>query len=175
MDNKLKFYQNDELLFEKELDNTIDKWGKVSIMDSNVVIIGKKIISSLDGYQYSDKIFIYDYKGDLVQVIADNSEYFDLAVDSEQKNLVVLKQYIDGICEDIYFSQISCDSKFSYDIYSINNKLDLEGSISKPADGNIDQPIVLPNPDTDDLILLLFIGLVVSSSFLVYKSRKNMF
>ena len=117
---------------------------------------------------YSDKIVIYDFDGNVLQEIADNSGYIDYAVNDENKELTVLKKYLDGVCSFYYGGNYDCKNTFSYDVYELNPKYGDSGVLGDL--GNLGE--IVTNPETEDIAILLFVVLLIVSFIIIIKRKR---
>lgn len=166
-DNKLRFYSDDVFIFEDE-PNKNEKFNKVQIVDDKIIAIKNRVLYSGDAGIYSDKIVIYDFDGKVLQEIADNSGYIDYVVNDENKELIILKKYLDGVCSFYYGGNYACKNTFSYDVYELNPKYGDSGVL-----GNLDGlGDIVTNPETEDIAILLFVVLLIVSFIIIIKRKR---
>ncbi len=176
-DEKLNFYNNDKLIFSKEVENKKnEKFIDVSIFKNAVAVIKERKIRDCETLEilyetYSDEILIYDYEGNLLQTIHENASYLNLFSKEENNELYVYKRYTDGICTDVYEGHLNCPTRFSYDVYTLNEKNDnyeivLGVSYNKPPG------LSLKNPDTGDIALVILSGMITVSLIMLIKYKK---
>lgn len=166
-DNKLRFYSDDVFIFEDE-PNKNENFSKVQIVDDKIIAIKNRVLYSGDAGIYSDKIVIYDFDGNVLQEIADNSGYIDYVVNDENKELTVLKKYLDGVCSFYYGGNYDCKNTFSYDVYELNPKYGDSGVLGD-LDGLGD---IVTNPETEDIAILLFVVLLIVSFIIIIKRKR---
>ncbi len=172
--NFVTFYNGNDILFEKEVENPgFEKFTNVAIIKNRVLVIKQRIIAPPDAqtYQwnlsvpssYSDEILVFDYQGNHLQTIFNNSAFLDLDVNDKEDKFAVLRVYTDGLCTAVYSGYFQCPSLITYDAYTFNPDYDIEGNLVKPS---------IENPDTEDILIIVLIIVLGITCFVMIRNRK---
>lgn len=162
-DNKLSYLEDDKEKFNIEI-NEETKIKEFKLMNDYLIAINYSTIDNVEGENlgenYISELSVYDKEGKLVQNIKDNSAFVGLDVNNETNQFVVLKKYVDGICNYSYAGNLSCETEMKYDVYQV------KGATTKVDDSTVD------NPDTHDLIIIMFGMLILGSlGFIIFRKK----
>lgn len=151
-DDKLEYYKDDKLVFNiKAEDET--SYSKVKFLNDKIILLHEKIYN-VGSSHYIGELLVYDLEGNKLQTISDNSSYIDFDVDTENNKIVVSELYLDGVCNGTYYFQYGdCNALAGFEVYELAKKE------------------VISNPETDDFVLILFIGVLIISAIIFFKTN----
>ena len=154
--NKLYYYENNELVFERDAETENAHFFKVRFLDKYIVVGEDHVNDEKSGVHYS-KLLFYDKNGNIVKTIDDNNNLYDFNVDREINELVATNVDYDGVCALSSYGWVkTCLPSLSYSLY-------VYGQEPEKTPEKTDEVIgEESNPNTSDFVIIIITILCVS-------------
>ena len=158
----LEIYDNSGLLVKKSHEKYFE-FTNVQILNNHIILTGS--YKAGDGFASSrSSILVYDFNGELLQVVENNSKHMALRIDKE--NFLVSRFYVEGTCDfhsggDVEFwDEESCNTYMYHESYDLVSDTGVKDVITNTT----------KNPDT---VAVSIIGLLIVAGITVYIVRIN--
>lgn len=159
----LKVYEGETEVLKKQ-DKNYSEYTDVKIINDNIVLTALYTVG--EGYASSKSdILIYDFDGNLIQKISNNSKY--MAIEENVESFVVTRFYVEGTCDyktggDVeVWDSSSCNTYLYHENYSLVKSGFIGETVGKTE-----------NPDTA-AVSIIGLLIITGVAFYVYKVTKK--